>query len=115
LTTARQESISDALRGLKVTFVRSGTESDQLLKILDRLYGTKLAPKAMVQSFPLDAIPLQGEETGFAKVKLFGNSNGNENEYFEVYLNVNFNEGWAELAEKDPDYRLPLVKSLAAK
>lgn len=105
---------SDALRGLKVTLLRSGTESDQLLKVLDRLYGTGLQPKAMVQSFALEAIPLQGEDDGFAKVKLFGNSNGKQDEYFELFLNVNFTEGWAELAEKDPAYRVPIIRTLAA-
>jgi hypothetical protein len=108
----KAELDAKALEGLKVVLLRSGPESDEFLRVLDDFYGTKQSVNAMVPSFELQPIPLQGEnEGGLAKIKLFGNTDS-ETEYFEVYLNVNFKEGWAELAEKDPDYRLPMVRTL---
>jgi len=103
----------DKLKGLEVRFLRADTRSDRLIQVLDRLYQTKLGRKHMVNSFRFDAIPLRGEEHGLAKVKLFGNSNGPEGAYFEVFLNIDFREGWAEIAEKDPEYRVPMMKALS--
>lgn len=96
-------------------FVRAGDSSDRFVEVLDRLYQTKLGCRHMVNSFAFDAIPLEGEEHGLAKIKLFGNPEGKEGEYFELYLNIDFREGWAEIAEKDTDYRLPMMKALCAR
>lgn len=104
---------SEKLKGLEIRFVRAGENSDRFIQVLDRLYQTKVGRPHMVESFRFDAIPLEGEENGLAKVKLFGNSNGAEAEYFELFLNIDFREGWAELAEKDPDYRGPMIKALS--
>jgi hypothetical protein len=102
----------EKLQGLELKFLRSGNESDRFFQVLDRLYKTNMKSARMVDSFAFDAIPLEGEQNGLAKVKLFGNPNGSEDEYFEVYFNVNFREGWAELVEKDSDYRKPLIAAL---
>lgn len=97
-----------------VLFVRDGEPSDRLVRAMNRLYKTGLTGKRMVDVVSLEAIPLEGEQQGLPKIKLFGGPNEDEEAYFELYLNLDFQRSVAEIAEKDPDYRLPMMKALVA-
>lgn len=97
--------------------VRSvGAESDGLLALLDRLYGTEAAPGPMrpatrvaVVGFVTDPRLLCLQET---HLKLLFESE-DPARYAEVYVNVFAQEGRLELLEKDSDYRRPLLRRLA--
>ena len=45
-------------------------------------------------------------------MKLFYES-ANENEYAELYLNINENEHWVEIREKDEEYRKAVLGFLS--
>lgn len=102
-----------------VIFRRSGPESDRLIDIMASLYGVPSVPRRMVDSFPVTAIALhvdRGERDPVpVKVKLFGND-GEDNpaeDYFECYLNIDFERGLVFWNEKDPDYREALIRCLS--
>jgi len=63
------------------------------------------------------AIALEGHPPAVAgelvKLKLFFEADFEER-YAEVYLNIDLDARRVELHEKDPDYRRPLVRALAA-
>src|SRR5690349_12605737 len=50
-----------------VSYRSVGAESDLLLKVLDEIYGTKQAPKAMKKATDFTAISLGGDPTDLAK------------------------------------------------
>lgn len=100
-----------------VTYRSLGTPSDALLQILDQLYGTKLQPAAMRPTTTFTAISLGGEPAdlakGPAKIKLFFESDA-EDRYAELYTNIDLANGVLQIHEKDPEYRLALIKALQA-
>jgi hypothetical protein len=100
-----------------VTYRSTGSDSDAFIQVLDELYGTKVNPKAMNKETKFTGISLGGDprdlSKGPVKIKLFFES-GKENEYAELYTNIELAGHRLEVHEKDPDYRLPVVKSLAA-
>ena len=104
-----------------VRLVSDGAVSDAFLAILDRLYGTALKPSAMCPQQTFTAISLEGHpydlSKGTAKIKLFYEPAGAatvDADYGQLYLNVDLEAGWFELNEKDPDYRSPIIRALAA-
>ncbi len=103
-----------------VEFIRSGDESDRLIRVIAQLYELELQSTRMVDSISFTAIALhQGEidvETDAVKIKLFGNDaeTDSEDDYFESFLNLHFSDGLVAWNEKDQDYREPLLRSLSA-
>ena len=99
-----------------VVVVRSvGPASDGFLNQLDSLYGTNLHPKAMRAETRFAAIALDGDPTaldrGPVRIKLFYESD-DEEAYAELYVNVDLSKKVVEWAEKDMDYRRPVVGAL---
>jgi hypothetical protein len=94
-----------------------GAGSDRLIRELDGLYKTKLAPKQMAAATEFAAIPLEGNPSmldgGPVKIKLFFESE-DEARYAELYLNIDLGSGRLYLREKDPDYRAAVVRALSA-
>jgi hypothetical protein len=101
-----------------VTYRATGTNSDAYVQVLDELYGTKLNPKGMAPSTKFTGLSLEGDpsklEEQEVKIKLFFESDKHE-EYAEVYTNIHVAARKLEFAEKDPGYRVALVKALTAK
>ena len=103
-----------------VCFARSGPESDRLISVIAKLYGIDVAVERMVDSETYTAIALhQGDidiEVQPIKLKLFGNDTEADDEsvYYESFFNLDLQNGFVFWNEKDEEYRLPLVKSLAA-
>jgi hypothetical protein len=98
-----------------VTYRSTGTESDALLQVLDEVYGTKLNPKAMRQETQFTAISLGGDPRDLAagptKIKLFFES-ASEDDYAELYTNIELSAHRLEVREKDETYRSPIIKAL---
>ena len=94
-----------------------GVQSDRLLVVIDELYGTAQHPRRMRPQTDFTGISLEGDprhlKAGATKIKLFFESE-DEKRYAELYLNIDLRAAKLELAEKDPDYRAPIVRALSA-
>lgn len=103
-----------------VLFLRSGEESDRLVAAIGRLYGIRSEVGRMVEEESFTAIALhQGDldfESECVKLKLFGKDGEpfNEDAYYESFFNVDLANRLVYWNEKDPDYREPLFRALAA-
>jgi hypothetical protein len=103
-----------------VTFLRSGEESDRLVAAIGHLYAADPPPKKMVAEESFTAIALhQGDldfENECVKLKLFGKDSEpfDEDAYYESFFNVDLSNRVVYWNEKDPDYREPLLRALAA-
>lgn len=99
-----------------VTVRSTGPASDRLLKVMDVLYDTHLAPAGMATSTEFAAISLAGNpgdlQAGPVKMKLFFESE-DEERYAELYLNVDLKASRIELHEKDPEYRKAVIRALS--
>jgi hypothetical protein len=88
---------------------------DEFLRALDSIYGTGLRPTSMALKVECEAISLQGNplrlSSGPVKMKLFF---GSEDDYSELYLNIERTRARVQLKEKDPYYRAPIVRALSA-
>jgi len=100
-----------------VTYRSVGPESDAFLGVLDELYGTKLNPTKMGTETHFTAISLGGDPgnlmRGPVKIKLFYESD-KEDDYAELYTNIELAAHRLEIHEKDEGYRLPVIKALHA-
>ena len=102
-----------------VYFSRSGPESDRLVAAIAKLYGMETTVNKMVDQESYTAIALhQGDidpESEPVKIKLFGNDSEAEDEarYYEIFFNLDLQNGFVFWNEKDQEYRYPLVNSLA--
>ena len=94
-----------------------GPQSDRLLMAIDDLYRTAQHPHGMRRETEFTGISLEGDprhlKAGPTKIKLFFESN-DESRYAEFYLNIDLRAATLELAEKDADYRGPIVRALTA-
>lgn len=101
-----------------VTFHSIGPDSDTFVQVLDALYATKLNPKVMSGDVRFVAIALGGDprdlRSGPVKIKLFFEPD-KEDDYAELFINIQLAEHRIEIREKDPDYRLKVVKALQAR
>lgn len=100
-----------------VTYRSTGPDSDTFVQILDELYGTKLSPKAMGRETQFTGISLGGDPRDLAKgpvkIKLFFESGG-QDDYAELYTNIQLDAHRLEMHEKDEEYRSPVVRALRA-
>ena len=103
-------------RGI-VTYRSTGPDSDAFVQVLDELYGTKVKPKAMVRETRFTGISLEGDPRDLAKgpvkIKLFFESDKQE-DYAELFTNIELAAHRLEVHEKDEEYRLPVVRALQA-
>ena len=101
-------------RGI-VTYRSTGPGSDAFVQVLDELYGTKLTPRAMATEARFTGISLAGDPRdltkGPVKIKLFFESGG-QDDYAELYTNIELAARRLEVHEKDEGYRLPVIKAL---
>ena len=71
-----------------------------------------MKPQIRFNAVSLEGNPLQADK-GDLKIKLFFESNGEDEEnYAEVFTNIECGEELLEVREKDPGYRAPLVKAI---
>lgn len=107
--------------GQGISLKSIGTSSDYLLQTLSKLYKQPLDPTAAfvndinvtyvnLKEFAKSVAGQEGQYTAANQYKLF--FEGKDEEYAEVFLNVNSEENWIELAEKDEEYRPDLLRFL---
>ena len=100
-----------------VSYRSIGVESDLLLQAMDEVYGTKKAPKAMNKVTEFSAISLEGDPKnltkGLVKIKLFFESNS-EDQYAELFTNIDLTARKLYISEKDEEYRSAIVRALQA-
>ncbi len=114
------ELIPDHVYRPAVEFLRSGSESDDLVTALAQLYGQPARPLQMVTAISFTGIALHRDdvdmETEPITIKLFGRDSDDEierDEYFESFFNIDLASGFVYWNEKDPDYRAPLIRGLS--
>ena len=101
-----------------VTFIRSGTESDQLVARIASLYGLPHTGSQMVSKETFTAIALHQGEIDLraepVKIKLFGRDGEpfDEDAYYESFFNIDLANGFVYWNEKDQEYRKPLIRAL---
>ncbi|HYG38624.1 MAG TPA: hypothetical protein VD908_08400 [Cytophagales bacterium] len=104
--------------GQGITLKSIGSQSDNLLRVLSQLYKQKAdSANRFIKSRSVNYVNLkefaksltgqEGQWTGANEYKLFFEGIGDQ-EYAELYLNINADENWLELREKDEEYR-PIV------
>ena len=95
-----------------------GSQSDNLLHVLSNLYKQKVDTSSKfantlnvtyvnLKEFAKSVTGQEGEYTAANEYKLFFEGN-NDDDYAEIFLNVNSKDNWIELREKDEEYR-PIV------
>ena len=106
-------------------FRSTGQNSDEFLHVLSKLYNVKSdSLKYFTKSCKLTGIDLNefandklGAKisiiAGLKEMKLFYEP-ANENDYAELYLNINENEQWVEVKEKDEEYRKAVLGFLSS-
>jgi hypothetical protein len=92
-----------------------GQESDQFVGLLAKCYGMTPAQRTMLPSIEVSAVGLNDNPKQVLaspiKMKFFFEENSEEN-YSEVFINIDVPNQMLEFHEKDPDYRIPLLRSL---
>ncbi|HUQ49275.1 MAG TPA: hypothetical protein VM056_01040 [Terriglobales bacterium] len=99
-----------------VRYESVGEMSDRLIQILDKLYASRLGSQRMADRIEFTGISLAGNpldwESGEAKIKLFYESEPEEEKYAEIYTNIDLASRRLRFDEKDTDYRRPLMNAL---
>jgi hypothetical protein len=94
-----------------------GATSHQFVRALGELYGQNLTGKRMPDSVPVKAVGLNDDPRLLpdqpVKMKLFFEPE-NEEGYAEVYWNIDVGKQLVEIHEKDPEYRLNILRALSA-
>jgi hypothetical protein len=99
----------------RVDLIRTDGRSDNLVQVMDSLFGTGFGVLKMTNRIALSAVSLAGDpahpELGLVKLKLF---HGDEmaDGYAEAYLNLDLGGRKMQLREKDPAYRATLLRAL---
>jgi hypothetical protein len=103
----------------------TGAESDYLLEILANLYQDKNTKAfKFIDSINVSYVDLdefvkgmsdaqEESESKNKKYKLF--FEGKDGDYAELYLNINEDEKWIQIGEKDEEYRSTIIKFLSKK
>lgn len=101
-----------------VAYRSTGADSDAFVQAMDEIYGTKTGSKAMGSEIGFAAVSLEGDPRdlgkGPVKIKLFFLPD-NEDGYAELFTNIDLPARRLDVREKDPEYRLPVVRALRAK
>jgi hypothetical protein len=96
-----------------------GTSTQNLLRMLSALYRHPRSRFAPPGELRLAAVMLAGNpadlKTARLEIKVFHGDDERQRDYFELFINTDLPHGFIELAEKDSDYRLPILRSFGAK
>jgi hypothetical protein len=99
-----------------VSFYSIGPESDNLVRILSKLYDSPTDKKFTTSEILFDMFSLNQEQAelskGYFRFKIFFDPYDSLGLYSELFLNVNLPKKEVEINEKDWEYRESLVKVL---
>jgi hypothetical protein len=97
--------------------ISNGEESNAFIYLLSKLYELPESDLTFVNNVSAQVVGLMNDpahiETDLTKMKFFLNSDGPDELYSEFYINIDLKNKVLEFNEKDPEYRQPLVNSLA--
>lgn len=98
-----------------VTFNRTTTGSDAFIQALASVYGVNAKDLKLAPQVPAGAISLTGDprhlEKGPCRVKIFFRKGADE-DYAELFVNLDLPHSRLELKEKDTSYREKIVECL---
>lgn len=102
-----------------IVYSSIGDASDRFLRAMAALYGVprpagKFAPRVGVTAFALEPHSFDLTKNGANFKVFFNDGDGQENEYAELFTNVDIAGKRLELHEKDPEYRANVVRALTA-
>lgn len=93
-----------------------GAESNAFINQVANLYGIKGTVKKFKNKIPAQVVGLANDpremDSSSIKMKFFFSPDAHENLYSEVFINIDLKKKVLEFNEKDPEYRLPLVRSI---
>lgn len=97
-----------------------GAESDNFVTALSQIYNiprtTKFSKNPIKTTiFPLNQTVADLTKSNYYKFKVFFNDESDENEYAEIYININLENNYIEFNEKDNEYRINIIKTLEGK
>jgi hypothetical protein len=107
--------ISHVVYGGLVSFVRTDAGCDELPPLLDELYGTGLHPSGHLPEVSFSATTRDGSAPRLNEAParlLLSRSGETEESTVELYLNIDLPGRRLELAEKEPKYRVGLLRAL---
>ncbi|OHE79136.1 MAG: hypothetical protein A3G75_04045 [Verrucomicrobia bacterium RIFCSPLOWO2_12_FULL_64_8] len=114
-STSKPQGFPGPLHRGTVTIKSAGKPTEAFVRALAKAYGQKFERSAMSE-VTLTALSLEGDPrkalTSLVKLKLFYES-AKEEEYAEVYLNLDLLHGVVQFHEKDPEYRKAVVGFLS--
>lgn len=94
-----------------------GAESDAFINQVAKLYGVNGAVKKFKNKIPAQVVGLANDPRKMdsmpIKMKFFLSPDADESLYSEIFINIDLKKKVLEFNEKDPEYRLPLVRSIA--
>lgn len=94
-----------------------GAESDAFISQVASLYGITGVDSKFKIKIPAQVVGLANDPKKMdsmpIKMKFFFNPDADESLYSEVFINIDLRKKVLEFNEKDPEYRLPLVRSIA--
>jgi hypothetical protein len=109
------QDVNVVLQTGKVTFQRSGPESDDFVSALATYYGKPAPGKTMNDTIQFNAVCLKGSPgtlgLGPASIKMFIGSE-DQSKYGEFFLDIDMTLHMIRLGEKDTEYREPILKAL---
>ncbi len=96
----------------------TGEESDGFVRLLAEMYERPGLEISMPRRIEVEAVGLANDPakvlTSPTKMKFFFNPDSEEEDYAEVFLNLDIPAKKLEFHEKDPEYREPLLRALGA-
>jgi len=99
------------------TITSTGLESDAFLRQVAKLYNMQDSVYKFKNSISAQVVGLASNpeeiDSSPVKMKFFLNPDADESLYSEIFINIDLKENTLEFNEKDPDYRGPLVHSMA--
>ena len=97
-------------------FKSTGIESKKFIEKLAHYYGAKISDFSVRESVHAQVVGLacnpERIKDSPCRMKFSFNSDDEENNYSEVFVNVDLQKSQLEFNEKDIEYRVPLLRSL---
>ena len=93
-----------------------GEQSDEFLAALCELYSMKVSKNFRKHNISATIFSLNSEKvnfnnsTSYYKFKIFLNDESNEDDYAELYINIDLKNQELEIFEKDNEYRKAIIK-----
>ena len=114
-TAKKMESGAAVLYWGKVRYRSIGAESDNFVSLVARLYGVSAPGSSMAKQINFAAVGLNTDPRNVLKsptrMKVFFES-PNQNQYAEVFTNLDLSKRLVQFHEKDQEYRIPLIRAL---